>query len=525
MSLAERIVSRGDIPRDYRFEETHITEVLAGGRIAWKGETVPSQSPVPLRRNDGLAAYALPGSFPACDEEHAMLALDAALEAWDEGDGIWPSMSMEGRAMVLHALLERIRPLRERIASHIMWGVGKAWTEALNEFDRTLEYAADTIRSGMELQQRMRTDQSLQQVTGRAELQPIGVALCVGPYNYPFYETLTNVIPALLTGNTVIVKAPTRGELLYAPLLPIFDKLLPQGALNMVFGDGEMLLPPLMRSGKIDVFAFIGTSRVADALIAEHPCPHRLHSILGLEAKNMAMVLPDAPMEHTVAEIVKGALAFNGQRCAALKLIAVHESIEAEFLEQLRAAVSPLLPGMPWENSRVTPVISADHAEYLERMLEEAVHFGARIVNEDRPEPVMTLYPPALLADVTADMRIAQEEQFGPIIPVMRITSADEAVSMLKSSRYGQQLSVFSSSATALREVTRTVARYVGRINVNGKCQRGPDHFPFTGRRDSALATVSIEDALLRFSVATVTAVPETEDNLRIWQEMMEEEG
>ncbi len=523
MSLAERIVSRGDVPRDYRFEETHITEILAGGRIAWKGDTVPSTSPVPLRRNDGLAAYAMLGSSPACDEQHALLALDAAAEAWNDGDGIWPAMSLEGRAMVLNALLERIRPLRERIASHIMWGVGKAWSEALNEFDRTLEYAADTISAGVELQQRMRTFQSLQQVTGHAELQPIGVALCVGPYNYPFYETLTNVIPALLTGNTVVVKAPPRGELLYAPLIPIFDKLLPQGALNMIFGDGEDILPSLMSNGRVDVFAFIGTSRVADELIAEHPQPHRLHCILGLEAKNIAIVMPDAPLELAVAEIVKGALAFNGQRCAAIKLIAVHEEIEASFLGRMREAMVELQPGMPWENARITPIISADHADYLDRVLEDAIHFGARLVNEDRQDPVMTLYPPALLADVTADMRIAQEEQFGPIIPVLRIASIDEGMTMVRQSRFGQQLSVFSSSADSLRDVVRTAARYVGRININGKCQRGPDHFPFTGRRDSALATVSIEDALFRFSIATVTATPEIGDNPALWLQLMNE--
>ncbi len=521
MNLADRIVARGDVPREFRFEETHINEILAGGRVAWKGETVPSVSPVPLRRHDGLAAYAMLGSSPACDEEHARLALDAAAEAWNEGDGIWPMMTMEGRSMMLRALLEGIRPLRERIASYIMWGVGKGWNEALNEFDRTLDYAADTIAAGLDLQQRMSKDISLQHVTGHAELQPIGVALCVGPYNYPFYETLTNVIPALLTGNTVIIKAPPRGELLYAPLLPLFDKFLPQGVLNMIFGDGVDLLPSLMRSGRVDVFAFIGTSRVADALLAEHPEPHRLHCILGLEAKNIALVLPDAPLDLTVAECVKGALAFNGQRCAAIKLIAVNEQIEAAFLEKMCDALTKLQPGMPWENVRITPVISADHTDYLDRVLEDAVHFGARLVNEDRADAVMTLYPPALLADVTGDMRIAQEEQFGPLIPVMRFLTDDEALAMVRRSRYGQQVSVFGSSVDSLREIARSASRYVGRININGKCQRGPDHFPFTGRRDSALATVSIEDALFRFSIATVTATPEIGENLELWLQVM----
>jgi glyceraldehyde-3-phosphate dehydrogenase (NADP+) len=524
MNLADRIVARGDIPREFRFEETNITEILAGGRIAWKGETVSSLSPIPLRRHDGQAAYANLGSSPACDTPHTGLALEAAIEAWNSGDGIWPMMSLESRAMVLNALLEAIRPLRERIASHIMWGVGKGWQESLLEFDRTLEYASDTIRCGLDLQQSMRKPLSLQDVTGHSELQPIGVALCVGPYNYPFYETMTNVIPALLTGNVVIAKAPPHGELLYAPLLPLFDKMLPQGALNLLFGDGGEILPVLMQSGFIDVFAFIGTSRVADSLISLHPHPHRLHCILGLEAKNMAIVLPDAALDLTVAECVKGALAFNGQRCAAIKLIAVHEDVETRFLEHMLEAVSDLLPGMPWENSRITPVINAKHAEDLERMLEDAVHFGARLVNEHRPEPLMTLYPPALLADVTSDMRITQEEQFGPVIPVMRIEAVDEALMMLRSSRFGQQLSLFSSSPDQLRHILQYAIRYVGRVNINGKCQRGPDHFPFTGRRDSALATVSIEDALFRFSVASVTATPELHDNVELWQQVTQQE-
>ena len=228
-------------------------------------------------------------------------------------------------------------------------------------------------------------------------------------------------------------------------------------------------------------------------------------------------------MELTVDECVKGALAFNGQRCAAIKLIAVHQDIEAKFLESMRAAISELEPGMPWENARITPIISADHTDYLDRVLEDAVHFGARLVNEDRVDAMMTLYPPALLADVTGDMRIAQEEQFGPIIPVMRFSTNDEALAMVRTSRYGQQLSVFSSSADTMRDIVHSAARYVGRININGKCQRGPDHFPFTGRRDSALATVSIEDALFRFSIATVTATPEIGGNLELWREVMNE--
>ena len=519
MTLADRILARGEVPREFRFEEQHVREILIGGRVAWSGDTIPALSPVPLRRQDGAASFALLGSTPACGEVEARIALEAANEAWDAGDGPWPAMSLEERANVLYIFLDLLRPLRERIAQHIMWGVGKAYAEALNEFDRTLEYAADTIAAGMSLQQRMRGDVSLQNVTGYAELLPIGIALCVGPYNYPFYETLTNVIPALLTGNTVIIKSPPRGELLYGALLAIFDGLFPPGTVNMLFGESSEVLPALMRSGRVDVFAFIGTSRVADSLIAQHPYPHRLHCILGLEAKNAAIVLPDAPLELTVAEISKGALAFNGQRCAAIKLILAHAEVEERLLHALHEAIADMQPSMPWTNPRLTPVISGEHADYLDELLEDALYHDAVLVNAERPDRAMTLYPPALLSNTTADMRIVQEEQFGPIIPVLRVEEVDEALDLVKHARFGQQLSVFTSSADALHAITRRAVRYVGRININGKCQRGPDHFPFTGRKDSALATVSIEDALFRFSIATVTATPEMEQNLELWRQ------
>ena len=519
MTLDTRIPAIDDLPPELRPPRTELREYLAGGLREWTGAMQPVYSPLPLQGED-LPAYPLLGALPALGEEQAGDALSAALLAFDYGDGPWPSRSLEERAETVRRFIEALRPLRERIALHIMWEVGKVRTEALNEFDRTLEYALETIDAALDLDKRERRDTSLQQVVGRVDLLPIGVVLCVGPYNYPFYETLTNAIPALLMGNSVIVKAPPRGGLLYAQLLPLFDAFFPAGAINLLFGDGERLLGPLMASGGVDVFAFIGGSETADSLIARHPAPHRLHKVLGLEAKNAAIVFPDAPMDITVEECLKGALAFNGQRCAAIKMILVHEDAAPAFIDRMRRELEATEPGMPWEHVRCTPVSSPEHAAWLEELLADALRRGARCENAGGGERLLTLMRPALLSGVTAEMRIHDEEQFGPIIPVMTFREEQEALDYIKFARYGQQCSVFGSSPSQLSRVVTAAARYVGRVNINGKCQRGPDHFPFTGKRDSALGTVSIEEALRRFCISTVIATPEYPDNTRLWAQL-----
>ncbi|MBE0645792.1 MAG: aldehyde dehydrogenase family protein [Bacteroidetes bacterium] len=519
MDLYDLIPLVDEIPADSRPPFVELRQYLCSTILETEGSPHPVFSPIPVRDGD-LVRYPLLGSYPDLGENEAAAVLDAALEAFDSGDGVWPSLALEERAERVRNFIDALRPLRDVIALHIMWEVGKVHSEALNEFDRTLEYALETVDAALALDKRERRDTSLQQVIGRVDLLPIGVVLCVGPYNYPFYETLTNAIPALLMGNSVIIKAPPRGGLLYTHLLPHFAENFPAGTIGLLFGDGERLLTPLMASGYIDVFAFIGSSAVADSLIALHPQPHRLHKVLGLEAKNAAIVFPDAPMDITIEECVKGALAFNGQRCAAIKMILVHEDIAVPLLDRMVAELEKIEPGMPWHDVRCTPLSSPEHATWLAELLDDAVCSGATVRNSDGGECVYTMMRPALLTGVTADMRIFEEEQFGPIIPVLTFREEHEALSYLKYSRFGQQCSVFGTSPEQLTRIVTSAARYVGRVNINGKCQRGPDHFPFTGKRDSAFGTVSIEEALRRFCISTVIATPEYPENTELWTKL-----
>ncbi len=488
---------------------------LVGGELRpWAGTMSNVFSPVPILDSYGPGPLIL-GSIPEQGEAEAKLALDAAVTAWSDGDGDWPALGMEERARRVLGFTTALRGLRKQLVLLMMWEVGKVYSECENEFDRTIEYIEESVDAALELTGEGRKDAVVQDVIARFEYAPIGVSLCIGPYNYPLYETFTNVVPALLMGNTVIIKPPPHGALLYTELLHLFRRYFPAGAVNTVFG--EETLPPLMESGRIDVLAFIGTSAVADSLIAQHPAPHRLHSILGMEAKNPAVVLADADLEHAAAECVKGALAFNGQRCAAIKIIFVHSSIASPFMSLVKTLLDDTTIGMPWDDVRITPVISTGHADYLSELLEDATGKGAEILNRQGGERLLTLITPALLWPVRKGMRLFEEEQFGPLIPLVTFDDIEEPLTWMRESRYGQQMSVFGNDAGELSRVVRVAGHQVGRVNVNSKCQRGPDRFPFTGKKDSALGIASIEDTLHLFSTKTVIASPSGGDDLSLW--------
>ncbi len=126
---------------------------------------------------------------------------------------------------------------------------------------------------------------------------------------------------------------------------------------NTLYGDGKVVVQPVIKSGKVDVLAFIGSSQVADFLRKQHPKPHRLRCVLGLEAKNPAIIMPDPELDIAEDECLSASLSYNGQRCTAIKIIFVHESIADRFLERFREKISALKCGMPWDDDvAVTPL-------------------------------------------------------------------------------------------------------------------------------------------------------------------------
>lgn len=498
------------IPPQWRIDvPLEQTSYLCDGEIReWSGERQDVYSPI----CEGDERRRI-GSYPLLDESKATEALSAAHGAYNFGRGEWPTMSVEERIGRVESFAYGMREKRDEIIKLLMWEIGKTLTDSQKEFDRTIDYIYATINALKELDRLSSRFVIEEGIIGQVRRSPLGVVLCMGPFNYPLNETFATLIPALIMGNTVIFKPPKLGVLLHQPLLEVFCSSFPKGVVNTVYGTGKKVITPLMESGRIDVLAFIGSSRVADSLKQLHPKPHRLRSVLGLEAKNAGIVLDDADIDLAVKECVSGALSFNGQRCTALKILFVHRSIIETFNAKFLAAVAELKGGMPWEDGvSITPLPEFDKTVHLAELIQDACNQGANVLNPKHSVCDRTYMFPSVVYPVRPGMRLYTEEQFGPVVPIVVFDDISEPMEYLIESDYGQQVSLFGTDPKRIAELIDPLVNQVCRVNLNSQCQRGPDIFPFSGRKDSAEGTLSVSDALRVFSIRTLVAAKETDE-------------
>ncbi|MDP4536801.1 NADP-dependent glyceraldehyde-3-phosphate dehydrogenase [Alkalimonas collagenimarina] len=525
MSIATLFPTVGELPADFsELQPVEQREYLLNGELlSWQGDLSSVFSPVCVRNGEQPEPVLL-GQTPLLDAQAALQALDAAVSAYDLGRGPWPTMPVLERIQHVETFLELMQQKRDDVIRLLMWEIGKPYKDAAKEFDRTSDYIRDTI-DALKQQDRDASHFVIEQGTlGKIRRVPVGVALCMGPFNYPLNETFTTLIPALIMGNTVIFKPAKYGVLLIRPLLQAFRDSFPPGVINVIYGRGRETVGVLMESGKVDLFAFIGTNKGASDLKKMHPKPHRLRAVLGLDAKNPAIVMADADMKRTVSECVAGALSFNGQRCTALKILFVHRSRVDEFVQQFVSAVEALPIGMPWqEGVAITPLPEPGKTDFLQQLVDDACQQGARICNQSGGEHCATLFRPAVLYPVTAAMRVYDEEQFGPVIPIVPFDDIQQAIDYVIHSNFGQQLSLFGQNPQQLGELVDRFSNQVGRININSQCQRGPDSFPFNGRKDSAEGTLSVIDALRQFSTPTVVAAKYQPQDIELVKDMIKQ--
>jgi len=370
------------IPEEFQLgTPIHQKEYLVNGELKlWKGEVTEVFSTI---SSTETYAPTLVGSIPTMGEAEALDALDAALGAYAKGQGVWPTMRVKDRIECMETFVKKMEVKRDEIVKLLMWEIGKSLPDSQKEFDRTVEYIYDTIEDYKDLDRNAAKFQKSSGVYAHIRRGPLGVVLCLGPYNYPLNETFALLIPAIIMGNTAVFKPAKHGVLLITPLLEAFQSSFPKGVINVLFGRGRTVAAPIMKTGKVDVLALIGNSKSANALQDQHPKSNRLRLVLGLEAKNPAIVLPDADLDLTVEECLAGTLSFNGQRCTALKVIYVHEEIREEFIKRFTKRVDALKFGNPWDDGvKLTPLPEPGKPAYIQELIDDAKEKGAKILNK-----------------------------------------------------------------------------------------------------------------------------------------------
>ncbi|AWG26770.1 NADP-dependent glyceraldehyde-3-phosphate dehydrogenase [Flavobacterium kingsejongi] len=524
-ALENLFVTENAIPAEFQIDEIHQKEYLSDGEMKkWDGAMHEVYSPIYLKTAEGLVSKRI-GSYPLATEKEAQESLNAAVIAYNDGRGEWPTMSVAERIHHVESFTGKMIARKEIVVKLIMWEIGKSHADAIKEFDRTVEYIYATIDALKNLDRDSSGFTIVEGIASQSRRSPLGVVLCMGPFNYPLNETFTTLIPALIMGNTILFKPPKFGTLLHYPLQEAFQEAFPKGVINVIYGRGNIIIPGLMQSGKINVLTLIGSSKVANELKKQHPKVNRLRAVLGLDAKNASIITSKADIPLAVKETLTGALSFNGQRCTALKIVWLHKSIADEFLKQFNQAVSELKFGLPWEEGvSLTPLPEPYKIDYLKECIADAVAHGGQVVNENGGTVKASFFYPAVVYPVNKEMKLYYEEQFGPIVPIVPFEDMEEVIEYLIESNYGQQVSIFSTDSDELAALIDPLVNQVSRVNINSQSQRGPDVFPFTGRKDSAEGTLSVTDAIRSFSIRSLVAFKMNESNKKLINEIVHEE-
>ena len=436
------------------------------------------------------------GTVPAMSQaevDEAMQAARAALPAWR-------ALSAVERASYLHktaAILERDK---EEIGTILAKEVAKGIKAAIGEVVRT----ADLIRYAAEEGLRI-TGQAMEgggfEAASKNKLavvrrEPVGVVLAIAPFNYPVNLSGSKIAPALIAGNVVMFKPPTQGSISGLLLAKAFEEAgIPAGVFNTITGRGSEIGDYIIEHKEVNFINFTGSTPIGERigrLAGMRPI------MLELGGKDAALVLEDADLEHAAKQIVAGAFSYSGQRCTAIKRVIVLESVADTLVTLLQAEVAKLTVGDPFDNADITPVIDNASADFIWGLIEDAQEKGAQTLTPIKREG--NLLWPVLFDQVTKDMKVAWEEPFGPVLPIIRVANVEEAIAFANESEFGLQSSVFTNDFKKAFEIAEKLE--VGTVHINNKTQRGPDNFPFLGVKGSGAGVQGI-----KYSIEAMTNV------------------
>jgi glyceraldehyde-3-phosphate dehydrogenase (NADP+) len=458
--------------------------------------------------------------IPSLNAPEAWAILQACDDAYASGTWEWPMMSIEQRCDIMKAFAEDMKNIKNDVVPLLMAEIGKNKNDATKEFDRTITYIMDTIEAAKK--HKPIIEEHPDWLKTKSDKMPLGPTLCMSPFNYPLNETFTTFIPALVMGNTTILKPAKHGIGFWKYFLPLFQKHFPAWVVNTIYGDGKTIIEPIMSAGKIKTLAFIGSASVGNRIISYHPKPEDLRVVNWYGAKNAYIIDKTTDIKLAIRDVLMWSLSYNGQRCTAAKMILVDQEIADVFTQWFVQAVEELKIGMPYGYyttvldpqvytdptviPNITPLPEYGKIEAMHEYINDAISKWAQILNKNGWDHYHKLMVPAILWGVTSDMKIYHEEQFGPVVPIVTYKDPQEAINWVKNSLYGQQLSVYTENPQMEKYFCDNLNTQVGRVNINSVCQRGPDKIAFSATKGSATGTLSIDAALLKFSKDRVLA-------------------
>lgn len=437
----------------------------------------------------------LVGRVPAMNQEDVNEVIDHAKAAYIK----WRAVPINERAQILYKAADILVDQADTIAEIMLYETGKDKKSGITEVKRTADYIRFSADGAKNMPGESIPGESFPGFTkskiSLVTREPLGVVLAISPFNYPINLSASKIAPALVVGNTVVLKAATQGAISAMYLVKVFEEAgLPAGVLNTVTGYGKEIGDHIVTHKDIDFVNFTGSTAVGQRiskLVTMKPL------LMELGGKDPAIVLADADLKVAVENIISGAYSYSGQRCTAVKRVLVIDEVADQLVAMLKERVEALKAGNPiHEDVTIVPLIDIKSADFVMSLIDDAVEKGASLlVGGQRKD---NLVYPALLDHVTTEMKLAWEEPFGPVLPIIRVKDKNEAIEIANRSEYGLQSCVFTEN---INEAFYVASRLeVGTVQVNNKTERGPDHFPFLGIKASGVGVQGI-----RYSMEAMT--------------------
>jgi acyl-CoA reductase-like NAD-dependent aldehyde dehydrogenase len=426
-------------------------------------------------------------------------AISGIVERARAAQPAWQDAGLEGRAERLAAAGRAIAERADTLGHLLTSEMGKPLAEAIGEVKSCAEGTPDTLREVAEaIAPEVMDDGRVRSTVYR---DPFGVCACIAPWNFPFAMPHWMVLPALATGNTVILKPSEQTPLIGQAYADLLNEFLPADVLQVVHGDeaqGAALV-----AADIDLIAFTG-SRAAGKHIMAAAAPRLKRVILELGGKDPLLVLEDADLEKAAKFAARNSFRNAGQVCVSTERIYVDRKVADRFVDLLVAESGkwPVGSGLD-KTTRVGPMVSAQQRDHVLRQIDRAVQMGAKVAHGGsghRGNFVM----PTVLTGVRPDMPISQEETFGPVACVTEVDGDEEAVRLANDTPYGLGAVVFGSPERAARIARRLSA---GMIGVN-QSVGGAKGTPWVGARESGYGYHSSVEGHRQFCQTRVVSQP-----------------
>lgn len=449
------------------------------------GEWVNSQSGAVIHNSNPADKQDVVGSFQASIAVDAQAAVKAAQQAFLG----WKRTAISKRAQIIEKAAAYLEQNVEEIAEGLTREEGKTLVQSKGEVLRS----AQTLRF-YAIEGQTYTGESFPQddadMLVYTQREPLGVMTVIAPWNFPISIPARKIAPALITGNTVVFKPSSETPLTgYYLTKALVEAGAPPGVFNFITGRASEVGPVLIESPEIKAISFTGSTAAGEQIAKAAKMTTRLQMELG--GKNPLIVMEDADLDQAVNLVVQGGFNLSGQACTGTSRVLVHSAIKAQFTEKLVAKVNALSIGPGLENHDLGPIATEGQLQSILNYIEIGKQEATLLCGGGCPQGEVFekgfYVQPTLFTDVTQNMRIAQEEIFGPVVALIEITDYEDALAKANDTEYGLSAAIATQSAEYAHRFVSDIE--AGTVKINRTTTGNLINAPFGGLKRSSTAT------------------------------------